>query len=79
MPATAVESLSMSAPDGAKLIGCGRTLFLQMDKDGRLGPESFKLGGARRWARDELLAWFTAGRPRREAWVKLRDAGTKGR
>lgn len=67
---TTVESLSVGAAEGGKLIGCGRTLFLAMDSDGRLGPQSFKLGGARRWDRAELIEWYRAGRPRREVWVK---------
>ena len=38
----------------AALVGVGRTLFLGMDCNGRLGPTSVKLGRCRRWSRAEL-------------------------
>ena len=71
---TTIESLALNRVDSAKLVGLKRTTFEEMNRDGRLGPQAFILGGGRRWDRAELIAWYKAGRPRREIWVKTKDA-----
>ncbi|HSW45704.1 MAG TPA: hypothetical protein VLM89_09040 [Phycisphaerae bacterium] len=56
------------------MIAVGRTLFLQMDKSGELGPQSRKLGGRRLWSVEELAAWVRAGMPPRGRWTQIWDA-----
>lgn len=74
------DSLILSSPPlladaktASRLLGIGRTLFLQMDNSGRLGPMSLKLGKRRLWSVEELRAWVQAGAPRREIWMKLKE------
>jgi len=65
--------LLVDARDAARLLGIGRTLFLQLDNSGRLGPLGLKLGKRRLWSVEELRAWVQAGAPRREIWMKLKE------
>lgn len=70
-PTPGILPLALNRVDSAALLGMKRTTFEEWNRDGRLGPQPFILGGGRRWDRAELVAWYEAGRPRREAWAEL--------
>jgi len=74
-----VEPFLSDAKDAGKLIGVSRSLFLQLDSNGRLGPESVSLGNGtkrqcRRWNTEELKQWADAGCPSRQEWRKRKEA-----
>ena len=64
--------LLADAKSAGRLLGIGRTLFLQLDNSGRLGPMVLKLGKRRLWVVEELRQWCMAGAPRRELWQKMK-------
>lgn len=70
MTARASDStaLTVSALDGAALLGIGRTKFLQLHASGRL-PLPLRFGRAVRWRRAELEDWLNAGCPPRDKWI----------
>ena len=69
------ESLLVSADEGARLVGVGRTHFWAMHSSGRLGPLPVKLGRRTLWRRDELEAWVKRGCPGRVKWLAMAEAG----
>jgi len=71
------SSLLVDAKDASRLLGIGRTLFLQLDNSGRLGPMGLKLGKRRLWVVEELRAWVDAGCPIRERWQKMKEEQTE--
>ena len=62
--------LLLDVKEAARLLSIGRTLFLTMDSDGRLGPLGLHLGRRKLWRRAELENWIEAGCPDRVKWVK---------
>ena len=75
MPA---ESLTQAVPIGidahgvATLLGISQSHFFGLLRTGRFGPEARRLGRAKRYDRDEVLAWFRAGCPARSRWQTMR-------
>ena len=55
----------------ADLLGVSRRYLQQMDRSGRLGPQSIRLGRCARWSRAELEAWAAAGCPPRREWAEI--------
>jgi hypothetical protein len=66
--------LLLDAKDAAVYVGIGRTLFLAMDSDGRLGPVAVKLGRRTLWRRRGLAEWVELGCPCRDVWLKRKEA-----
>ena len=64
--------LLVGAGDAARLLGIGRTLFLQMDNSGRLGPMGLNFGKRRLWSIEELRMWVQVGTPIRERWERMK-------
>jgi predicted DNA-binding transcriptional regulator AlpA len=63
-----VIPLLLGADDAAKCLGIGRSLFLELDGQGRV-PQAIKLGDKRKlWRLAELTAWTNAGCPHRDRW-----------
>ena len=66
-PTTQLEPLLIDAEQAAALCGVGRTLWLQMNQDGR-APRPVKLGRRSLWCVEELRAWTAAHCPPRKQW-----------
>ena len=63
-----ITPLLLSAGDAPRVLGIGKTLFLQLDDTGTV-PQAIKLGNKRKlWRYDELRAWIIAGCPQRDRW-----------
>ncbi len=76
-----MDSFLVNPKDAGKLIGVSRSLFLQLDANGRLGPESVSLGNGtkrqcRRWNTEELRRWTNAGCQPRQEWRKRKEVET---
>jgi predicted DNA-binding transcriptional regulator AlpA len=52
----------------ATLLGISQSHFFGLVRTGRFGPEARRLGRAKRYDRDEVVAWFRAGCPARARW-----------
>ena len=69
------QPLLLSADEGARLVGVGRSLWWSMHSSVRLGPLPIKLGRRTLWRRDELTQWVEAGCPARVKWLAISEAG----
>jgi len=58
----------IDANEAAELLSISRATFLRLDRSGRLGPRSVKLGRLVRWHRAGIEAWALAGCPPRSQW-----------
>jgi len=67
-PAPVVEPVGINAAGVSALLGISTTHFFNLLKTGRFGPEAKRLGRAKRYDREEVLAWFRAGCPSRSRW-----------
>jgi len=63
--------LLVNAAKAARLLGIGRTLFLDMHKRGVLGPRAHRYGRRILWSVTELQAWVKAGSPSRRNWPRF--------
>ena len=68
-----IPPILLSSTDAAQALGIGRTLFLQLDREGKI-PMSHKLGTRKLWSHKELGAWVDAGMPTRKNWMELYKA-----
>lgn len=67
--------LLCSALEAAKMLGIGKSLFYEMNSDGRLGPAPIRFGKRTLWRIDELTDWIRdGGAVSREEWQKIKDA-----
>ncbi|MEX0702456.1 MAG: helix-turn-helix domain-containing protein [Planctomycetales bacterium] len=57
----------LTAREVAQLLRLSDRTVRRLDSAGRL-PRGLRIGGSKRWRRDELLAWIAAGCPRRSDW-----------
>ena len=71
--ATNIAPILLSAEDAARALGIGRTLFLQLDREGKI-PMGHNLGKRKLWSRKELEAWADAGMPTRQNWLEISRA-----
>ncbi|MEX0701311.1 MAG: helix-turn-helix domain-containing protein [Planctomycetales bacterium] len=62
------QSPLLTAPEVARLLRLSDRTVRRLDSAGRL-PRGLRIGGSKRWRRDELLAWIAAGCPRRTEWT----------
>jgi len=66
-PALHVRPLLLSDTQAARVLGIGRTLFLQLDSSGRI-PQAVRLGKRKLWRTRELESWVDMGMPNRDQW-----------
>lgn len=66
-----LDPLLVDLPTAARLLGLGRTCFLELVATGRI-PCGVKLGRRHLWSRQELSEWSAAGSPSVEKWQALR-------
>ena len=64
------QPLLIDSRQAAALCGIGRTLWLDLDQQGRV-PQGFKLGRRKLWRVDEIKSWVAAGMPNREKWATM--------
>ena len=72
MDSQKIESLLLSAKEGAKLLGICSNHFYALHNCGRLGPLPIRLGRRTLWNRKELEAWIADGCPARRQWQELK-------
>ena len=68
MPAeypTQADPIGIDAHGVATLLGISESHFFALLRTGRFGPQARRLGRAKRYDREEVLAWFRAGCPAR--------------
>lgn len=58
----------IDANEAAELLSISRATFLRLDRSGRLGPPSVRLGRLVRWNRAQIEQWAAAGCPPRSRW-----------
>ena len=78
MPAeypTQADPIGIDAHGVATLLGISESHFFALLRTGRFGPQARRLGRAKRYDRDEVLAWFRAGCPARARWQAIRGGG----
>ena len=63
--ATSDFSIGIDAAQVSALLGISQSHFFALVRTGRFGPEPRRLGRAKRYDRDEVVAWFKAGCPAR--------------
>jgi len=73
LDSTQKTQLLLSVTDAAACLGIGRTLFLQLDREGKI-PMGRKLGNRKLWSYKELDAWVLAGMPLRKNWMEINKA-----
>lgn len=66
------ERLVLKAAEAAELLGISVRHFWSCLASGRLGPQPIALGKSKRWRKDEMLAWLSAGAPPRTEWEALK-------
>lgn len=71
-----IEPLLVSATDAARILGIGRTKFLEMHKTGCLGPMAIQFGKRKVWRVLDLKNWVAAGCPHRDKWLDMKG-GTR--
>ena len=71
----AIEPVGLDAAEVSALLGISQSHFFGLLRTGRFGPEARRLGRAKRYDRDEVLAWFRAGCPARSRWQATRGGG----
>ena len=64
------QRLLWSASDLSVALGCSRSRIFEMIASGLL-PESFKLGGARKWRKSDILRWIELSCPCLEKYNQL--------
>lgn len=62
------ESLLLSAEQLAQLLAVSSRTIRRLDSAGKL-PRGLRVGGLKRWRRDEITHWIEAGCPNRSNWV----------
>jgi excisionase family DNA binding protein len=68
-----VQPLLWNAADLAQALNVGEATIWRWASAGKL-PASIKLGGARRWRREEIERWVAACCPARREWEALTAA-----
>ena len=71
----AIEPVGLDAAEVSALLGISQSHFFGLLRTGRFGPEPRRLGRAKRYDRDEVVAWFRAGCPARSRWQAVRGGG----
>ncbi|MDD3586351.1 MAG: helix-turn-helix domain-containing protein [Thermoguttaceae bacterium] len=66
------ESILLSTPHAAELIGCSKQALRNWHLFGRV-PVPTMIGNRLYWKRAELIQWIDAGCPNREEWKKYKQ------
>ena len=69
------DPVGIDAHEVAALLGISESHFFALLRTGRFGPQARRLGRAKRYDRDEVLAWFRADCPSRARWQAMRGGG----
>jgi len=67
---TALEPLLLSCSQVGALIGVSRSKVFQLLSEGKL-PPSFKIGGSRRFKRNDVLRWIELNCPNLDTFCAL--------
>lgn len=62
-----VQPLLVSVDDVGRLLSVSARTVWRLDSAGKL-PKAVRVGGQKRWRRDELIAWVADGCPNRKDW-----------
>jgi predicted DNA-binding transcriptional regulator AlpA len=65
------EALAVCARELAEMLNVSLRQVWRLNSAGKL-PRPIRLGGSVRWDRQEILDWFKAGCPARQAWEARR-------
>jgi excisionase family DNA binding protein len=66
-----VRPIAISARELAELLNVSLRQVWRLNSAGKL-PKPIRLGGSVRWNRQEVMDWFGAGCPDRQAWEATR-------
>ena len=72
-----IQRCGLTAAETALLLGISESHLYDLMKEGRFGPEPRRMGRARRFDRDEVLAWFRAGCPTRARWQVMQQRSNR--
>lgn len=75
-PALPEQRLLWSASELAVVLGLSRSKIFELISQGSL-PASFKLGGARKWRRADILKWIELSCPCMEKFNQLTRGGRR--
>lgn len=70
-----IEPCGLDHAETAKLIGISESHLHNLEATGRMGPEPFRLGRAKRYIRQEVSDWINAKCPPRHRWQVIRRVG----
>jgi predicted DNA-binding transcriptional regulator AlpA len=70
-PAAAVGPLLLNMKGLSQLLVRSEASLYRDDSAGRI-PAGLKLGGSKRWAYPEIVAWVEAGMPSRRTWEAMK-------
>jgi len=70
-----IESHALDHAETAELMGISSSHLHNLQRDGRMGPEPFYLGRAKRYVRAEIVAWINAKCPPRHRWQTPKHLG----
>ena len=66
------QSIAISAKQLSRLLGVSLRQVWRLNATGKL-PRPIRIGGSVRWNRAEVLRWFDAGCPDRQAWESMEE------
>jgi excisionase family DNA binding protein len=64
---SSVRPIAVSARELAEMLDVSLRQIWRLNSAGKL-PKPIRLGGSVRWNRQEIMGWFEAGCPNRQAW-----------
>jgi prophage regulatory protein len=67
------EAIAVCARELAEMLGISLRQTWRLSSAGKL-PKPIRLGGSVRWNRQEVMDWFGAGCPDRQAWEARKAA-----
>ncbi len=68
------QSIAVSAKQLSRLLDVSLRQVWRLNATARL-PKNIRLGGSRKWSRAEIMRWFEAGCPNRQAWEAMKEVG----
>ena len=71
MNSMVVDQALFTAEQAWTFCGLSKSAWYKARSTGRI-PGAVKIGGARRWRRDELVDWIAAGCPAKARWDAMR-------
>jgi predicted DNA-binding transcriptional regulator AlpA len=77
-PGPEPPALLMTVDDLARELRTSGKTITRMEQSGRL-PRPIKVGRAKRWSRQTIVAWIASGAPSRRDWEAFYEPRLKGR